>query len=210
MFNGNTLIQNIILATTTILIVLCGCTTQVVPPRNTTNHVPTKIIANEEADFAFACKANTAHYRYFIKTHPQSDKLPEAQARLEKALEQEKVEKEAKFRQETKDREDRIALLKGYQIGQLTEAQFISDGWSCEAPSHGEIGFVNIDKSAGINKYVMGIYEEMDRNVLKDIVDVCNLARNTDALKVDIKGQYYTRVCDIHFSNGILTEVIWE
>lgn len=65
-----------------------------------------KSIANEDEDYAYACKEDTsAHYQYFIKTYPNSSKLPEVRARFEKALQQEKnkVAESAKSLQEEKD-----------------------------------------------------------------------------------------------------------
>lgn len=101
--------------------------------------------------------------------------------------------------------------LTQYKIGLTTEQQFLSDGWSCEAPFDGDIGLVSMDKNKNINKYVLGfsLVKPNLKGVIKDLVDVCNLAKQKTIINMNMGG-HYVQICQIHFSNGIMKNIIWN
>lgn len=130
--------------------------------------------------------------------------------------ERERVSTEQLQFERQKINEERIAKLKGYNsgIGTLTESKFFEDGWNGSDTFRGQAGVLCFQKENGVNAYTLGYYASSvsEPLVLKDIAGAFEMMMKKPNASYDIrlKGSSRTVICDLVFSNGLLSEMRWH
>ena len=80
---------------------------------------------------------------------------PEEQNRLQ-------AEEQERRLQAEQVNQSRLALLRSYRIGQLTEEQFYSDDWDAREPFYGRVGVIGGRRIADALTFILGVYEAGD------------------------------------------------
>lgn len=102
---------------------------------------------------------SVAAYKSFIANHPNSEYIGHAQAKID-SLHAEEV-REAKEQAEKAEIIRQLgselrSKIQSYEIGQTTEDDFLSDGWSSEALFYGQIGILEADLDSTSSTYTLG------------------------------------------------------